>query len=136
MIDLLLVDDDEDDRDLFCLAIQDLVPSIRISIAVNGEDALKMLSEDKHYRPDFIFLDLNLPRITGKECLAQLKKTDHLRDIPVIIYTTSKLQEDKAETKKLGATHFITKPSKLTELNEALLFVLNNRAAVHNNKHV
>jgi len=134
MIDLLLVDDDEDDRDLFCLAIQDLVPSVRISIAANGEDALKMLSADKRYRPDFIFLDLNLPRISGKECLVQLKKTDHLRDIPVIIYTTSKLQEDKAETKKLGAAHFITKPSKLTELNDAILFVLSERETLHNGK--
>jgi CheY-like chemotaxis protein len=134
MIDLLLVDDDEDDRELFCLAIRDLDPSIRVSIAVNGEEALSMLSIDKHYKPDFIFLDLNLPRVTGKECLAQLKKVNHLRHIPVIIYTTSKLEEDKAETKKLGAAHFITKPSKLTELNEALLFVLNHQEAVQNGK--
>ena len=135
MIDLLLVDDDEDDRDLFCLAMRDLDPAIRVTVAVDGEDALQMLSADKRYRPDFIFLDLNLPRITGKECLAQLKKTDHLRDIPVIIYTTSKLQEDQVETKKLGASHFITKPVKLTELNDAVMFVLHSREVAHSGKN-
>lgn len=121
---ILIVDDDEDDRDLFCKALTLVDQEAECLQAVSGLDALRLLKSGKIEKPDFIFLDLNMPRLSGKDCLKELKKDIYLSDIPVIIYTTSKLKDDKEETYKLGAVHFITKPSKLSELCHSISFVL------------
>ncbi|HEU5145162.1 MAG TPA: response regulator [Chryseosolibacter sp.] len=123
---LLIVDDDEEDRELFCEAVKQLNSRVECHEAVDGEDALTLLTE-KGYRPDYIFLDLNMPRINGVEFLKTLKKVDAVKDTPVIIYTTSKRAEDKEQMKKLGAVHFISKPHSLRELLEAISFVLEKK---------
>ena len=83
-----------------------------------------------------IFLDLNMPRLNGKQCLAELKREAHLRDIPVIIYSTSSEKRDIEETSRLGAAHFLTKPNKFEELCKALTFVVVKRlAASRVNQH-
>jgi CheY-like chemotaxis protein len=115
-MNLLIVDDDEDDRDLFCDAVSVVDPDISCIMARNGEEALNALKSDHLPRPDLIFLDLNMPRVNGVQCLREIKKHPVLHRIPVVIYTTSKLKEDKEITRKLGAIHFITKPSSLREL--------------------
>jgi CheY-like chemotaxis protein len=127
MASVLIVDDDEDDRELFCAALHDIDPSVNCIIARNGIEALQGLRSENFERPDWIFLDLNMPRLNGIQCLAELKKDLSFQDIPVIIYTTSKLQEDKDKTQKLGAVYFITKPSTLHELREAIAFVITNQ---------
>jgi CheY-like chemotaxis protein len=114
MATVLIVDDDEDDRDLFCIALHDIDPSINCIIARNGIEAMQGLRSQNFERPDWIFLDLNMPRLNGIQCLMELKKDPSLQDIPVIIYTTSKLKEDREKTQQLGAIHFITKPSTCT----------------------
>jgi DNA-binding response OmpR family regulator len=124
---ILIVDDDEDDRDLFCEAVRAIDPSIECTEARDAEQALHLLKSSKIFMPDFIFLDLNMPRINGKQCLAELKKSRDLRHIPVIIYTSSKRDADKIETRLLGAAHYISKPSGLAELNKALSFVLERK---------
>jgi CheY-like chemotaxis protein len=124
---ILIVDDDEDDRDLFCIAVHDIDPSINCIVARNGVEALQGLRSEEFEKPDWIFLDLNMPRLNGIQCLTELKKDPSLQDIPVIIYTTSKIQEDKDKTLQLGAVHFITKPSTQRELREAIEFVITNQ---------
>ena len=121
---ILIVDDDADDVEIFCEAIAEIDPAIKCDSAENGEEALKLLRNAFYDQPDFIFLDLNMPRMNGKQCLAELKKDPQLKDIPVIVYTTSKLDEDFQETSRLGAMLFITKPTRLTKLVEAITFVL------------
>lgn len=121
---VLLVDDDEDDREFFCDALLDVSKSVECIQAKNGEEALRLLQSEKDRKPDYIFLDLNMPRLNGKQCLAEIKKDNELTHIPVIIYSTSKLKEDKDETKEMGAAHFITKPSSLLELRKAISYVL------------
>lgn len=116
MARVLIVDDDEDDRDLFCVAVHEVESSINCIIARNGEEALCGLRSNDFPKPDLIFLDLNMPRVNGVQCLREIKKDRNLRNIPVVIYTTSKLKEDQEITKKLGAAHFITKPSSFKEL--------------------
>jgi CheY-like chemotaxis protein len=111
MIHVLIVDDDEDDRELFCAAVHEIDSKIDCIMARNGEEALRGLRMASIPKPNLIFLDLNMPRVNGVQCLKELKKDHALRDIPVIIYTTSKLQEDKELTSSLGAVGFITKPS-------------------------
>jgi CheY-like chemotaxis protein len=85
-------------------------------MARNGEEALQGLRNNIFAKPDLIFLDLNMPRVNGKQCLKELKKDNSLRHIPVIIYTTSKLDDDKSEMQKLGAAYSITKPRSFSGL--------------------
>lgn len=118
----LLVDDDEDDTEIFSLAVSEAFPSIDCRFASDGIEALKML-EDVSFVPDYIFLDLNMPLMSGKECLAELRKRPHLLDVPVIIFSTSSSHRDMVETKALGASSFITKPPLISALTEKLMEV-------------
>ena len=119
-----IVDDDADDQELFIEAVSEVDRSIKCLAASDCEEALDLLKNKKIDLPDVIFLDLNMPRLNGKQCLAELKKQAHLRDIPVIIYSTSSEQRDIEETSRLGAVHFLTKPNKFEELCKALTFVV------------
>ena len=124
---IMIVDDDEDDIELFCEAVKDVDQNIECICAPNGEEALTKLSKENASLPDFIFLDLNMPRLNGKQCLRKLKSSLKLRDIPVIIYTTSKLKEDVEETRQLGAASFLTKPNKVNDLRKAIASILQGK---------
>lgn len=115
----LLIDDDEDDRELFQIAIDELEQPINFYGVDSCCKALEQL-EQKHVQPDFIFLDLNMPQMSGKECLRKLKESAELLHIPVTIFSTSSDPRDKEETSNLGAFDFITKPSKTSELVKIL----------------
>lgn len=121
---ILIVDDDEDDRDILSSAIHDIDPHIRCLVASNGEEALLGLRLNHFPKPDLIFLDLNMPRISGIQLLKELKKDRMLQDIPVVVYSTSKMQDDKFECINLGAVHFITKPTSYKELQRMISDVL------------
>ena len=119
-----IVDDDIDDQDLFIEAVNEVDKSIKCMSVSNCEEALDLLKNRKINMPDMIFLDLNMPRLNGKQCLAELKKESHLAEIPVIIYSTSSEKRDIEETSRLGAAHFLTKPNKFEELCKAISFVV------------
>ncbi len=121
---ILIIDDDDDDREMFREALELVDRSVACLVAEDGIAALQILRTEQEYLPDFIFLDLNMPRMDGKQCLAAIRQTDHLRDIPVIIYTTSKHPQDVEDTKKLGATYFITKPFHFDEICKSITYVL------------
>jgi DNA-binding response OmpR family regulator len=114
-----LIDDDTDDQEIFSLALNQIDENFECQVAGNGLEGLQQLKKSR-ILPDYIFLDLNMPKMNGKECLKELKKNDRLKTVPVIIYTTSSSTMDMADTKALGATAFITKPFSLTELTETL----------------
>lgn len=114
-----LIDDDEDDRDLFEMALQGMSEKIKFTSAKNGIVGLSILKE-KTVKPDFIFLDLNMPEMSGRECLTELKKDDLTKKIPVVIFSTSSDPHDISDTSNMGAIDFITKPSKVSELTTAL----------------
>jgi CheY-like chemotaxis protein len=119
-----IVDDDIDDQELFVEAVSEVDNSIACISVSNGEEALDVLRNRKIELPDIIFLDLNMPRLSGKQCLAELKREKHLKDIPVIIYSTSSERRDIEETTRLGAAHFLTKPNKFDELCREVLYVV------------
>ncbi len=119
----LIVDDDRDDQDLFIEAVHKIDETIRCYSASDCEEALRFLRSGVTLLPDLIFLDLNLPRINGKQCLIELKKDVALRDIAVVIYSTSSERSDIEETARLGAVHFLTKPNTFGELCDALRFI-------------
>jgi CheY-like chemotaxis protein len=120
---ILIVDDDEDDCDLLIDAIGMIDPAFVCAKVFNGKKAMELLSTG--YRPDFIFLDLNMPIMDGRKCLIEIRKSRSLLKIPVIICSTSKRQSDIDETHRLGADSFITKPNSLIELSEQISLVLN-----------
>jgi CheY-like chemotaxis protein len=117
----LLIDDDSDDQEIFVLALEHINKDFVCVVASNGHEALGKLTTANSPLPDYIFLDLNMPRMNGKECLKEIKKNTLLNHIPVIIYTTSSMASDKSETASLGASGFITKPFSLPELIDLLL---------------
>jgi CheY-like chemotaxis protein len=119
-----IVDDDADDQEIFIAAVKEVDNSIKCITASDCEEALTLLKYELPKAPDYIFLDLNMPRINGRQCLVELKNEEKLKHIPVIIYSTSSLKKDMEETAKLGADHFLIKPNKFDDLCKALNYVL------------
>lgn len=116
----LLVDDDIDDRELFSEALAAVSPGIQCDLAADAEEALNKLDSKEIDMPDVIFLDINLPVMTGWQFLTSLKSRAAYRDIPVIMYSTSNNQRDKDIAKNLGALCFITKPNAFKTLRRTL----------------
>ena len=127
-----IVDDDVDDRNLFIEAVKEVDATIECITANNGEQALALLADPRTSLPDFIFLDLRMPRIDGKKCLIELKKNEKLKHIPVVIFTTSRDVEESKELKEIGAFHFISKPNDPEEIYYLISFVLDEHWSVSN----
>jgi CheY-like chemotaxis protein len=121
---LLAVDDDQEDLEIFCEAIQEINPSITCLVAYNGREAISLLSK-LTVLPKIIFLDHNMPQMDGKQCLHYLKKDERYKTIPVVIYSTSFSREDIDYF--LGAGAFIhQKQVKYTDIMKNLAITLHN----------
>jgi CheY-like chemotaxis protein len=116
---IFLIDDDTDDQVIFALALGEVAPSFHCVTAKDGIEALEKLRNGE-VKPDCIFLDLNMPRMNGKQCLKEIKKESNLSAIPVVIYTTSSQSRDKEQMLEMGASAFVTKPSMIQELVASL----------------
>jgi len=129
----LLIDDDVDDRELFSEALASVSPVIKCDLAADAEEALNKLNTKEIDAPDMIFLDINLPVMTGWQFLASLKNQEAYKNIPVIMYSTSNNQQDKEIAKKLGALCFITKPDAFKQLQHTLDVIVSysNRRLYH-----
>jgi len=119
-----IADDDQDDREIFIEALHGIDKYCKCITAFDGQEALLKLANGMTYLPDFIFLDLNMPRMNGKQCLVEIKKNKKLREIPVIIYSTSIDKKDIQETMELGAAFFLQKPNRFDELSRALANII------------
>jgi CheY-like chemotaxis protein len=114
---IMLIDDDPDDQLFFRDAVHTLRPDLQCELASSCMEALKQMEES---HPDLIFMDLNMPVMNGFDCLAYLKNKSELRDIPVIIFTTSTTLSDINRTRQLGASWFMTKPNDFNVLCKKL----------------
>lgn len=123
---ILMADDDDDDYLLTQKALKAsklLNTLVRVS---DGEELLDYLLKRGDYaevetvRPGIILLDLNMPRKDGREALKEIKEDESLRDIPVVVFTTSKAEEDVFRTYQLGVNSFITKPVTFNNLLEVM----------------
>jgi two-component system, chemotaxis family, response regulator Rcp1 len=115
---LLLVEDCASDVRLIREALKDTPVSVQMIVACDGIEAMDYLSRSQHdglKRPDIILLDLNLPRKNGREVLAEIKSSPTLKQIPVLVMTSSHADEDIAQAYSLNANCYITKPSDLNE---------------------
>lgn len=121
---VLCIDDDPDDTEFFSEALRTVRPESQCLIANDGLTALKTLRSDSP--PDIIFLDINMPRMSGREVLIQIKKNYKWSQIPTIIYSTTILPRDADDYKKLGASEVVTKLAKFNDLCRALQVVLKN----------
>jgi CheY-like chemotaxis protein len=121
---ILLIDDDEDDQEIFMMAVNEVSKKAECVALSDASMALKKL-ENKEVVPDVIFLDLNMPIMNGQQFLVEIKKRDSLKNIPVIVFSTSFHQATIDLTKELGAKDFITKPNNLPALIKILEPLLN-----------
>jgi CheY-like chemotaxis protein len=122
---VLLIDDDRDDAELFKEALSEVNPGIAFEYYDDSKTGLCTLLEKHTDLPDVIFLDINMPIVSGWECLSQFKSTEHLKEIRVIMFTTSSQERERDIAKQLGADGFITKPSEYKTLKELLSSVVN-----------
>ncbi|SCY08336.1 response regulator [Flavobacterium caeni] len=113
------IDDDEDDRDFFCAAIQEIDPTIKCVFATDGIDAMSQLHAGE-WVPDYIFVDMNMPLMDGKQCLVEIKKIQRLQNVPTYLYSTSSNPKLVAEILDMGATDFLIKPTSMVALEHLL----------------
>jgi CheY-like chemotaxis protein len=116
---IVLADDDQDDCFLFGEALEELGPPVQLTAVHNGEQLMQLLHHMDPL-PDILFLDLNMPRKNGKECLSEIKKSAALKHLPVVIYSTSFKSDEVEELYERGAKFYIRKPSDFTELKRVI----------------
>ena len=124
MKEVVLIDDDRDDADLFKEALSEIDNSISFKHYEESKEALRTLSLPNADLPDFIFLDINMPIVSGWECLSEFKKNQRLRGVMVVMFTTSSQSKEIETAKQRGADGFITKPSDYKTLKAILNSVL------------
>jgi CheY-like chemotaxis protein len=120
---VLMADDDSDDRFLMEHAFKELGKDAELHFVEDGKELMEYLRRFGKYtdaalspRPSLILLDLNMPKKDGRQALMEIKTFQDLRKIPVVIWTTSYLEEDKIQCREAGADSFITKPMHYREL--------------------
>ncbi|HMG15420.1 MAG TPA: response regulator [Saprospiraceae bacterium] len=125
-IQILLAEDDEDDRLFFLEAMIQTGQNIIVNVAKDGVELMSLLRNEKMRLPDLIFLDLNMPLKNGLECLKEIKSEVSLKDIPVIIFSTSSSQDHIDVTFNYGANLYISKPDSISELQTVLDGIFSN----------
>ena len=119
-LNILLADDDTDDCIFFKEAVEELLLSTHLTAVNDGEQLMQLLTNETNELPDVLFLDLNMPRKNGFECLSEIKGNQKLRQLPVIIFSTSFEQEVVNLLYKNGAQYFIRKPSEFSQFKKII----------------
>lgn len=119
-IHILLADDDEDDRNFFKDAFEEIKINTNVDIVNDGYELMAYLTQPDITIPHILFLDLNMPKKNGIECLSEIKQLEHLNEMAVAIYSTSASEDDIEETFVMGANIYIKKPNDFDELIKTL----------------
>lgn len=119
-INIILADDDEDDRLFFSDAFEELKITTKVKTFNDGVYLMDYLNAENTVLPNVLFLDLNMPRKSGLECLQEMKKNDKFKDIAIAIYSTSASEEDIEKTFIMGANIYIKKPNDFKTLKKVL----------------
>ena len=126
-LNLFLADDDKDDCLFFKDALEELPISAELTTVHNGEQLMRLLTERIGELPHVLFLDLNMPRKNGFECLSEIKLDENLKKLPVIIFSTSFEQDVVNLLYKKGGQYYIRKPAEFSQLkkviHEALILI-------------
>ena len=121
---VLLADDDTDDCLFFKEAVSICIPSTNFSAVHDGEQLMQLLNNETGNLPDILFLDLNMPRKNGFECLEEIKHNKKLKALPVVVFSTSFEQEVVNRLYDNGAQYFIRKPSEFSLYKKIILHTL------------
>ena len=124
-LNVLLADDDEDDCLIFKEALEDLSVDSLLTTVNNGEQLMRELNARTETLPDIIFLDLNMPRKAGFECLREIKQDEKLKFLKVIIYSTSFERDVVDLLYENGAQHYIRKPGDYAQLKKVIFKAIN-----------
>ena len=119
-IHIILADDDEDDRLLFTDAFDELKINTKVNTFNDGVELMDYLNAEDAVLPNVLFLDLNMPKKNGIECLYEIKRDDKFNDIAIAIFSTSSSEEHIEETFVQGANIYIKKPSDFATLKKVL----------------
>ena len=119
-LNVLLADDDIDDCNFFRQALKELSVSTILSTVHDGDELLNYLIEKEENLPDVLFLDINMPRKSGMECLSEIKQNEKLKDIPVVMFSTSNSWESINMLFNSGAHVYIHKPSDFAQLKQVI----------------
>ena len=120
LIHILLADDDEDDCLFFKEAFEELKIKTNVRIVNDGVELMEYLTKTGVKLPHILFLDLNMPRKSGIDCLVEIKSMGHLKDIAIAIYSTSASEADIEDTFVKGANIYIKKPGDFSTLKKIL----------------
>ncbi|QTE21439.1 response regulator [Polaribacter cellanae] len=117
---IVLADDDEDDRLFFEEAFEELKMNTKVKTYNDGVELMNYLNSETDSLPNILFLDLNMPKKSGIECLVEIKKNELFKDIAIAIYSTSASEEDIENTFVMGANIYIKKPDDFKKLKKIL----------------
>lgn len=135
---ILLVDDDPDEHLLFEDALKEIEDAPKLSYAGDGQQLMQFLNDEKAELPAIIFLDLNMPRMNGFECLQEIRKSSKLNKIPVVIFSTTSQTQAIDKVYEQGANYYIRKPNTFPMLKEVIERMLeidwNSSAGTHPSK--
>src|ERR1700694_3332624 len=131
---VLLADDDKDDRSFFRRAIDEVRVKTILDTVNDGQQLMEYLLKKKNSLPDVIFLDLNMPRKSGIECLEEIRSNKDLKDISIVIYSTSGADEDIEATFLKGANVYIKKPNDYETLKKIIAEVLSINWQYHTSR--
>ncbi len=123
IINILLADDDKDDRYFFARALKSLPILTKLDTVEDGEQLINYLTENKAKLPDILFLDINMPRKNGNECLIEIKSNKDINYFPVIMYSTS-LKDTVAEMLFQNGAHYYLRKGDFKDLVNHLQLVL------------
>jgi CheY-like chemotaxis protein len=119
-LNILLADDDIDDCIFFKEALEELLQSTQLTTVNDGEQLMQLLNNETNELPHILFLDLNMPRKNGFECLSEIKLNEKLKQLPIIMFSTSFEQEVVNLLYKNGAQYFIRKPSEFSQFKKII----------------
>ena len=120
---ILCIEDDENDSVRTEKAISEINPELDVFISRNGIEAIELLNRKKNHLPCLIFLDVNMPQMNGRETIAAIKSIPELKNIPIVVLTSSTSKLDKYFFERHGAT-FISKPKQYAELKQKIQQVI------------
>lgn len=121
---VLLADDDEDDRQFFLDAFEELKMKTAVKVVTDGGELMQYLNNSENRLPHVLFLDINMPRKNGLECLKEIRSNKELKELSIAMYSTSSSEKDIEETFIQGANVYINKPSDFGDLKRILSEVL------------
>lgn len=119
-LNITLADDDEDDRMFFEDAFSELKLNTKVNTHNDGAELMESITKEGALLPDILFLDLNMPKKSGLECLKEIKAIPRLKNIAIVIYSTSSSEEDIENTFIQGANVYIKKPNDFKKLKKVL----------------